>query len=85
MAIVAAVCCAFATKPDPYCVDFPQYYLYNNNQYIYAGYYGWDYDCDNLPGVPCTYYQPDPVGHPNDYVMCHEGNFIAIPNATKRK
>jgi hypothetical protein len=84
-AIVAAVCCAFVTKTDPVCVDCTQYYLTDINVYRYAGIWGNDFDCDYDPGGACTYYKPDPAGHPDVYVMCHDGDIIFIPQFRKEK
>lgn len=83
-AIVAAVCCAFATKTDPVCVDCPQYYVINNT-YMYAGIWGVDFDCQFDPGGACTYYKPDPGGHPDVYAECHDGDIMFIPQFAKKQ
>ncbi len=87
MAIAAAVCCAFVSKhdPDPTCGDTPQYYLVGYNTYIYAGDLGYDYDCDWNASVTCTYYKPDPAGHPDTYATCHLGNITLFNGAAKAK
>ena len=78
MAVVAAVCCAFVTKsPDDPCMNEPQYY-FDGISYQPAGEFGYNFDCDDDPAVTCSWYKPDPVGHPNTYASCHLGNYIFI-------
>lgn len=72
-AILTAVGGAFATKPCFQCEHSTQYY-YNGIGYVYAGEYGVDFDCAGTAGT-CTYYIPDPAGHPNIYAPCHLGGY----------
>jgi len=76
-AVVLAVSGAFATKPKVLCEGQTQYY-FNGTNYLAAGQFGLDYDCDNLSSSTCTYYRPDPVGHPNTYVACRVGVFMNL-------
>ena len=75
VAIVVAVTGAFATKPKTLCEGQTQYY-WNGTSYQLAGDMGVTYDCDFNSGAVCTYYRPDPVGHPNQYVACQSGVFV---------
>lgn len=74
-AVLIAVSGAFASKIKVVCEGFPQYY-WSGAGYVSAGTFGVDYDCDDLSGSTCTYYQPDPVGHPNVYSACRFGQFV---------
>ena len=78
LAIGAAVCSAFVTKQDPDCSGAPQYY-YQGGVYYPAGTMGDTYDCDFGSGAStCTYYKPDPAGHPYDYALCQYGDYLVI-------
>jgi hypothetical protein len=78
MAIVAAVCCAFATAPKHDICDFEPQYYYDGSNYWPAGVYGYNFGCDDDPAITCSYYKPDPVGHPNTYATCHLGDYIYV-------
>ena len=83
-AITAAICSAFVTKSDPDCSGAPQYY-YQGGGYYPAGIMGEAYDCDFGTGAgTCTYYKPDPAGHPYQYAGCQLGDFFWLYNATGR-
>lgn len=73
--IVIAVSGAFASKRKGTCEGFTQYY-WSGAGFVNAGVFGVDYDCDDVPGSTCTYYQPDPIGHPNQYAGCRLGSFV---------
>ena len=78
-AIAAAVCSAFVSKSKTLdCVDTPQYYLVGYNTYIYAGEFGYDFDCNYDPSSTCTYYKWDPFLHPDSYATCHLGDFVKL-------
>jgi hypothetical protein len=75
-AILIAISGAFATKIKLVCEGYPQYY-WSGAGYVSAGTLGVDYDCDQtVPGSTCTYWIPDPIGHPNQYAACQPGTFI---------
>ena len=75
-AIVAAICCSFASRnPDP-CVDAAQYY-FTGIVYLPAGEFGYNYDCDWEPAINCTWYRPNP-SLPDYYNACHRGGYIFI-------
>ncbi|WP_205512342.1 DUF6520 family protein [Longitalea arenae] len=73
IAVTVAIGGAFATH----------YYMHDNQpQYIPAfeaftpaGDYGIDYNCADSPGV-CTYYQPDSVTRPGEYLPYRQGRYI---------
>ena len=76
LAVIAAVSTALAGKPDPFCDDYPQYYV-TAYGYAPAGDFGINYFCWDGAGV-CTYYRPDPFNHPNTYLPCKPGQFQLI-------
>jgi hypothetical protein len=72
LAAVAALASAFATRPSCFqCEHMPQYRLYNG-QYIPAGDFGLDFDCDVDITSTCTYYKP--TGS-QTYLPCREGRY----------
>lgn len=73
--IVIAVGGAFATT-DPPCVYEPQFYKLGL-VYQPAGTMGVHYACILCP-FACTYYQPNPVLQPNNYVPCRTGLYLPI-------
>ena len=72
MAIMAGVGGAFATTCVT-CDNAPQY-IWNGSMYVRVGIFGEDYDCD-FGAATCTYYQPDPIGQPNNYTPCKVGGY----------
>ena len=78
-AIAAAVCCAFVTKPALSCEDMPQYY-WDGAKYCLAGEYGYNFDCIDAEtlALNCTYFQPDPLNHPENFAVCHHGSYFWI-------
>ena len=84
LATVAAVCSAFGAKQDP-CTDCPQYHYLGGGSYESVGIWQYNYDCDQYGGGVCTYWRPDPIGHPNDYAPCRMGAYIYIQANTADK
>jgi hypothetical protein len=78
-AIAAAVCCAFVTKPALSCEDMPQFY-WDGAKYMPAGEYGYNFDCidETTLALNCTYYQTDPLNHPDQFAVCHHGAYFWI-------
>jgi hypothetical protein len=74
-AIIFAIGSAFAFRPCT-CEGWTQYY-WNGSSYVPAGQDGVDYTCWTTAGT-CTYYIPDPFGHPNTYAPCKTGAFQQI-------
>jgi hypothetical protein len=75
-AILAGVGGAFATKPCVGCEVATQY-GYTGSSYFQVGQFGVDYDC--LPSAGnCTYYRPDPIGHPGVYAPCRTGSYTPL-------
>jgi hypothetical protein len=73
--ILIAVGGAFATT-DPPCVYQQQFYRSGFGFYP-AGTEGVHYACVLCP-FACTYYRPDPVLQPNNYVPCKSGLYLPI-------
>jgi hypothetical protein len=67
---------ALAEESDPPCSYQQQYYKVNFS-FVPAGTLGLHYACVVAP-YPCTYYLPDPVLQPNNYVPCRQGVYIPI-------
>ena len=76
IAITAAIGGALATRFYTRHENHQQY-VPANNAYIPAGEYGIDYNCFDSNGV-CTYYQPDSLHHPNQYLPCKKGRHEPI-------
>lgn len=76
-AITLAIAGAIATSQYMQDNDPPQYIPVKNvnNAYTPAGDYGTDYNCHDSTGV-CTYYQPDPVARPQEYIPHHKGKYV---------
>jgi hypothetical protein len=75
LVISAGVGGAFASA-DPPCVYQPQY-IRNLIGFQPAGVMGVNYACILCP-FSCTYYLPDPVLQPNNYVPCRQGVYLPI-------
>jgi len=73
--ILIAVGGAFATT-DPPCVYEQQYYK-TTMSYQPAGIIGVEYACILCP-FACTYYRPDPVLQPYNFVPCRTGLYLPI-------
>jgi len=66
-----------ASKPRyASCETSTQYYKVDD-AYLPAGEEGVDYNCMTGTGT-CTYYRPDPVGHPDLYLPCHTGEYEPV-------
>jgi hypothetical protein len=72
VAIAGALATRFYTKQE----DQPQY-IPCNNTYLPAGEYGIDYNCFDSAGE-CTFYRPDSLNHPNQFLPCKRGRYQAI-------
>jgi len=75
LVIVIAVGGAFASTEPP-CVYQQQFYKLGFN-YQPAGQMGLHYACILCP-FACTYYRPDPVLQPDNYVPCRQGIYLPI-------
>ncbi len=75
LVIVLAVGGAFASTEPP-CVYEPQYYKSGFN-YLPTGQLGVQYVCVLCP-FACTYYRPDPVLQPTNFVPCRQGIYLPI-------
>ena len=73
-AITIALTGAIGTSIYSQESDQPQY-IPVNNAYTPVGDYGADYNCHDSTGV-CTYYQPDPVARPQEYLPHHKGKYV---------
>lgn len=73
-AITIAIAGAFATRMYMQNNDHPQY-IPVNNSYKPVGEFGVHYDCHDASGV-CTYYRPDSVAHPQEYLPYRKGKYV---------
>ncbi|THU40852.1 hypothetical protein FAM09_01685 [Niastella caeni] len=76
IAITAAIAGAFATR---FCMvpGDPTQYIPVNDAYKPAGNFGFDYNCYDSQNV-CTYYQPDSVASPKEYLPYRKGQYAPI-------
>lgn len=75
-AITIAIAGAFATRHYMQENDKPQY-IPVNNSYKPAGDFGIDYNCYDSNMV-CTFYQPDSVARPKEYLPLRKGQFVPV-------
>lgn len=75
LVIVLAVGGAFASS-DPPCSYSQQYYKVGSS-YLPTGQLGVHYVCLMCPTV-CTYYLPDPVLQPENFVPCRQGVYYQL-------
>ena len=73
-AITLAIVGAYATSIYMKDNDQPQY-IPVNNSFTPVGDLGSDYNCHDSTGV-CTYYQPDPVARPQEYLPRQKGKYV---------
>ncbi|MBO9200967.1 MULTISPECIES: DUF6520 family protein [Niastella] len=73
-AITIAIAGALATRFYLNDNDQPQY-IPVNNSFKPAGELGVNYNCHDSTDT-CTYYQPDPVGHPLQYLPARQGVYV---------
>lgn len=76
IAITIAIAGAFATR---FCVqqhNQPQF-IPVNDIYKPVGDFGIDYNCYDSQNV-CTFYQPDSVARPKEYLPYRKGQFVPI-------
>jgi hypothetical protein len=75
IAITAAITGAFATH---YCTqaNFPQY-IPANDTFQPVGDFGIDYKCYASKNI-CTYYQPDSIARPEEFLPYRKGQFAPI-------
>jgi hypothetical protein len=73
LAITVAIGGALATHY--YMHDNRPQYIPELNTFKPAGNYGIDYNCVDSPEV-CTYYQPDSVAHPQEYLPYRKGRYV---------
>lgn len=78
LAVILAISASFAfrDKVDPPCRYSQQYYKSGFN-YFPTGQLGLHYTCIICP-FACTYYLPDPVLQPDNYVPCQQGVYQPI-------
>lgn len=76
IAVTAAIAGALATRFYTQHENHQQY-IPANNTYIPAGEYGTDYNCFDAKGI-CTFYQPDSLNHPNQFLPCKKGRYEPI-------
>ena len=74
-AVIAALSSAFAFRPCG--CENAQQYRWTGSGYAAIGVNGVDYFCNGSGGV-CTFYVPDPFGHPNTYAPCRVGAYTPI-------
>lgn len=74
-AITIAIAAAFATR---FCMqdDSPQY-IPVNDTFQAVGNFGIDYNCCDSKNT-CTFYQPDSVAHPKEFLPYRKGQFVPI-------
>jgi hypothetical protein len=75
-AITIAIAGAFATRLYLQQNDHPQY-IPLHNSFKPVGDFGIDYDCHDATDV-CTYYQPDPVARPQEYLPYRKGKYVPV-------
>jgi hypothetical protein len=75
IAITLAIAGAFATH---YCMqnNIPQY-IPVNGAFNPVGDFGIDYNCYDSKST-CTYYQPDSVAHPEEFLPYRKGEFVPV-------
>lgn len=76
--IVASVTAAFASIPNSFCLQQPQYYkMYTPWGYYFypAGSTGIDYVCAYTPYETCTYFK---ATGSEQYFACQQGRFVPI-------
>jgi len=73
-AIILAIAGAIITSLYMQDSDQPQY-IPVNNSFKPVGDFGTDYKCHDSTGI-CTYYQPDPVAHPQKYSPRRKGKYV---------
>jgi hypothetical protein len=76
IAITIAIGGAFATRLYMQHNDKTQY-IPVNDAYKPVGDFGIDYNCYDSQNV-CTFYQPDSVARPKEYLPYRKGQFIPI-------
>jgi hypothetical protein len=74
-AITIAIAGAFATRY--YMQENDKQYIPVNNFYKPAGDLGIDYNCYDSNMV-CTFYQPDSVTRPKEYLPLRKGQYVPI-------
>lgn len=72
LAAIAALTSAYATRPSCFQCEHNPQYRYFGGQYLPAGEFGLDYDCDDLIESTCTYYIP--TGS-QTYQPCRSGSY----------
>lgn len=75
-AITIAITGAFATRFYMHEDERPQY-IPVNNSYKPAGDFGIDYNCYDS-NIVCTFYQPDSVARPQEYVPFKKGQYVPV-------
>jgi hypothetical protein len=78
IAIAIAIAGALATRLYMQHNDQAQY-IPENDTYKPVGDFGIDYNCYDSQNV-CTYYQPDSVAHPKEYLPYRNGQFVPLKN-----
>lgn len=73
-AITLAIAGAIATRLYMQDNDHPQY-IPANNSFKPVGDFGIDYHCHDATDV-CTYYQPDSVARPQEYLPYRKGKYV---------
>jgi hypothetical protein len=76
IAITIAIAGAFATRLYMHHNDQTQY-IPVNDAYKPVGDFGIDYNCYDSQNV-CTFYQPDSVARPKEFLPYRKGQFIPI-------
>ena len=76
IAVTVAIAGAFATRF--YMQEDEQLqYIPVNNSYKPAGDFGIDYNCYDS-NIVCTFYQPDSVARPKEYVPFKNGQYVPL-------
>ncbi|MCS3795992.1 DUF6520 family protein [Niastella sp. OAS944] len=76
IAVTIAIAGAFATRFYMQEDEQPQY-IPVNNSYKPAGDFGIDYNCYDS-NIVCTFYQPDSVARPKEYVPFKNGQYVPL-------
>jgi len=75
IAITIAIAGAFATR---YCIqNNTSQYIPENNSFRSVGEFGIDYNCYDSNNT-CTYYRPDSVARPQEFLPFHKGKFVPV-------
>lgn len=77
IAITIAIALALVTRSRLQHKYKPQY-IPVNNIYKQAGELGVDYNCYDAADSICTFYQPDSINRPNEFLPSQKGRYMPV-------